>query len=458
MNQITENDYLNISMYSYEKGVDNNYVRTPKLPEGFNYKNSGGGPTQFTIKDSTFQDIKLESNGLQANLAQVNGQKVISFRGTETSESNDLSTDAGLNNPLAYQDSNNQFIDAKKYVQRLLDKGLITQKEITSGKVTFTGHSLGGAIASYTAVNFGGNATVFSAPSAYNYLSPIQRITSSMTSNYHIENLRYPNDDVPNLPLGVPKIGKQEFLAGANLSDISNISGATGHMLGGVKADKNGSLKRSNQLTSALYNAMPTGVKLGGYFGILLAPLQTAVNGLSNFSEHQIKFWTSHPKMSSSQRYGNDRAYAEGDYQHSIRNYKATGQLKLDQYQVVDLSKNISTQTKEKLDKIQKINSNLQNDVEDLFSEARSLFYSRIGNYQYLTQDDVDDVFNGIDRNTIVDSFEKDQIEKKIKDQKTYFEDLANKLSKHAQQVINNDKRDAQAMFLAKHTGKAITF
>lgn len=200
MAQPTETEYMRMADDEY-KG--NYYVNTKDKP--------------YTVIDST-HGTDYENQGLQASVVvgnDANGnpdpnQKVVVIRGSEPfgdPEGNkDWGQDLGLNDSQAYK-KDSQFKDAVDYVESQIAAGNISVEDIQSGKVTFTGHSLGGAVASYLAEKYGGEATVFSAPSAYNMLNPEER--KNLGKDSKIKNLYVVGDSIAKVPKGVPVLGEQ---------------------------------------------------------------------------------------------------------------------------------------------------------------------------------------------------------------------------------------------------------
>lgn len=200
MTQPTETEYLGMAVDEYD---DTYFENTKDKP--------------YTVIDST-HGTDYESQGLQASVVvgnDANGhpdpnQKVVVIRGsngmTNPDGQKDWGQDLGLNDPLGYEEDS-QFKDAVDYVDSQIAAGNISIEDIQSGKVTFTGHSLGGAIASYLAEKYGGEATVFSAPSAYNMLNPEER--KNIGKNSKIKNLYVMGDSIAKVPKGVPVLGEQ---------------------------------------------------------------------------------------------------------------------------------------------------------------------------------------------------------------------------------------------------------
>lgn len=234
---VTPKDYNEIS-----KGVYDDKSYTKKNTEGEPNKLNKHPVTSSTHDASNeveggFYDY--EQNGLQASMVDAgNGEKVIAFRGTKAGDG-DVGQDLGLNDSNAYQSEEAQFQDAKAYVDYLISSGQVSERDIMDGKVTFTGHSLGGALASYVAIEYGGQATVYSAPSCYNWLTPEQK---KKAKNTQITNYVRADDAIINLPFGVPRIGNTKYVKGNGKKNFFfTLFGAGGHTIEGFafSADEN---------------------------------------------------------------------------------------------------------------------------------------------------------------------------------------------------------------------------
>lgn len=199
-----------------------------------------------------------EKNGLQASVVNDNGQYTVVFRGSQGATSapgqKDWIQDIGLNDPYAYEYSNSQFRDAANWIQDMQSQGKLPQD---MSQVTFTGHSLGGALAQYAAVKYSGTAYSFSGPSPYNMLSPEERERISLAN---IQNFRRWDDSIPNMPPNVPSIGEQIFVQGST-NWFAWLFGAGGHDRNyGLK---DGQLIREGSFGSAI-NRTYAGVGLQG--------------------------------------------------------------------------------------------------------------------------------------------------------------------------------------------------
>ncbi|QPN62959.1 DUF2974 domain-containing protein [Synechococcus sp. CBW1004] len=89
------------------------------------------------------KEVLSSPSGLHMEIYRRTGSRdyIISFRGTETTKLNDLSADANLGWP--------QYASAQRDIQRILE--LLIEE---GGRVEITGHSLGGALAQFSAYDF----------------------------------------------------------------------------------------------------------------------------------------------------------------------------------------------------------------------------------------------------------------------------------------------------------------
>lgn len=120
-----------------------------------------------TIVDSTSKTtnhVSFESNGLQASLLKIDGQYIVTYRGS--TDLADFKQDGDLINPNAAE-SSSQFKDAQAFIEQMKQ----LHPDFDPSQATYTGHSLGAALASYSAIKYNAKATVFSAPSCYNELN-----------------------------------------------------------------------------------------------------------------------------------------------------------------------------------------------------------------------------------------------------------------------------------------------
>lgn len=160
-----------------------------------------------STSDSNGNHASYESHGLQASLIKVNGQYVVAARGT-ANEAQDFVADYDLTDPDAYKKPS-QFKDFDRFIEKMQK----LHPDFDPHKAVYTGHSLGGALASQAAVHYDAQASVFSAPSAYNQLNPMERAKLWLgIYQTKIKNSKHPNDAIPNLPgMAVPSVGRQVF-------------------------------------------------------------------------------------------------------------------------------------------------------------------------------------------------------------------------------------------------------
>jgi pimeloyl-ACP methyl ester carboxylesterase len=144
-----------------------------------------------------------EPSGLQAALFENSaGERVLAFRGTEKFSASDWSTDLEVKNGTVPQ----QFDDALELYQE------IATQYGTEG-LSVTGHSLGGALASWVAARTETDppyATVFNSLGIAN-LVPVQPYTNITNYNSLLD---------PVTLFGPPQIGSQYSIAGQGISPL----------------------------------------------------------------------------------------------------------------------------------------------------------------------------------------------------------------------------------------------
>lgn len=245
-----------------------------------------------TAKSQVHADF--ESHGLQASLIQIDGQYVVATRGT--SDKTDFKQDADLNDPEAYQKAS-QFKDLACFLTEMQKE----HPDFKPNEATYTGHSLGAALASFAAVHYRAEATVFSAPSAYNMLTPEERsLVKAGRFNQSIHNIKHVDDIVPDVPKGVPTIGKQSYTPDLKsskstgsfwMSVVYRLTNVSGHMTDSFNDDAN-----FDQSGQAILLADGVGQSLHQQFnrntaGGLLNQLATvaAIGAQTvNFTEHTL--------------------------------------------------------------------------------------------------------------------------------------------------------------------------
>lgn len=162
------------------------------------------------VTATTHDDAKAyEGNGLQAAVVADKGQYTVVFRGsqdiTNSKGMKDWKTDFGLNDPEGYTKPS-QYRDADRWIKSLQESGKLPQD---LSKVVFTGHSLGGGLATYEAVKTGGQGIVFDAPNPYNMLTPKERLKVPYAN---ITNYVKAEEVIQNLPVGIPQIGRKVYV------------------------------------------------------------------------------------------------------------------------------------------------------------------------------------------------------------------------------------------------------
>lgn len=152
--KVRDESYLEISERSYEL--------EPKKKFSIFYKN---GNETWELEDS-------ESNGLtgfDASVYKKGNEIVVAFRGTEGSDplgrgNKDIQTDITyIASGQKPGEMPNQFTESLEYVRQV-------KKKFPDAKISMTGHSLGGALASYVAAIEDMDAVTFNAPSVVDIL------------------------------------------------------------------------------------------------------------------------------------------------------------------------------------------------------------------------------------------------------------------------------------------------
>jgi len=199
------------------------------------YKNVGDAK----VIDSTHSNPdKYESNGLQASIVHDSqGHTTVVFRGSQgmggAAGNKDWAQDLGFNDPYAYQNPNSQVKDAEAWIKDMQAQGKLPD-DAGMKNVTFTGHSLGGGLAMWAAVHYGGYAVAFSGPSTYNMLTPEERANLDKSKD-RITNYVAIDDGIPHVPEGVPRLGITKYIETSDMKQGFwkylglDILGASGH-------------------------------------------------------------------------------------------------------------------------------------------------------------------------------------------------------------------------------------
>ncbi|SDK26514.1 Protein of unknown function [Ferrimonas sediminum] len=126
------------------------------------------------VGDYTLANVHSDDTGLRAALfIDKAGNSVLAFAGTDFTSLADWKANI----------LQGMGIESTQYTNAIeLAKGYSLN---TGGKISFTGHSLGGGLASAAAIHTGGSATVFNAAGLHNnILGPYQRANGSITHYY----------------------------------------------------------------------------------------------------------------------------------------------------------------------------------------------------------------------------------------------------------------------------------
>jgi hypothetical protein len=288
---VTEKELMLLSRYEY-------VCTYPKQGKEFLKKNAEDMPRGIKLLARTNMDkAEFENHGLQASLYEVNGQKVMVFRGSEGFNSvngrKDWFQDFLLNDPNANRYEDGQFSDYKRWIQRLVSEGFVAESDLK--KIIYTGHSLGGALATAAAVEFDGKGVVFSSPNPYNALSEIGKIK---VGSANVVNYVQATDMIPTLPRGLPQIGEKVYASYEDPEQDKQLKeklvmwvGAGGHEPTTFRFNSDGTLKRakSQQISTGLmtYVASTRIVSRIGDLGVILALAQKV--------DQVVARWTMHP-------------------------------------------------------------------------------------------------------------------------------------------------------------------
>ncbi|GAB2025408.1 hypothetical protein OfM1_14790 [Lactovum odontotermitis] len=380
-----------------------------------------GTDTQAKVIGSTSENTaKFESNGLQASIVKVDGQTVVAFRGSQdmdtsmlnpdvsqrTDGAKDWDTDLGLNSAEGYT-KDSQFKDADKWLKEQQKSGVL--KGVDMNQVTFTGHSLGGALASYEAVRYEAKGVVFSAPSAYNMLTPSERLK---VKDANVTNFVQWNDQIPNQPVKVPQIGKKVFAKGSGENNdgkfdgfswaIGTIVGVQGHYQGSFEVDKNGNIVKDNQFWGEVQNSFNKAGIVGtvANLGPVLSWAESAINGIfskkTNGDKALEKLMGNYLKSSP--------AYQVGSFLYSILNNSgklavkilgggsgaAVGRVLLIK-DPIDRAASVLLTLNGNLDEIQTANNKIVPNMEEALSVVESTVAGSLG-WMGLTIGDVEGI------------------------------------------------------------------
>ncbi|WP_143327934.1 RHS repeat-associated core domain-containing protein [Colwellia polaris] len=142
------------------------------------YDDGNGAQVGDTVAGYELKEIIAEENGLRAGLfVDQGGNNVVAFAGTDTSSFSGFLTDmkANLLQGLG--------LDSAQYSSAIGLAGRMNTR--FGGNVHFTGHSLGGGLASAAAIVTGGSATVFNAAGIRNStIGSFSRNNGSITHYY----------------------------------------------------------------------------------------------------------------------------------------------------------------------------------------------------------------------------------------------------------------------------------
>lgn len=172
-------DYALLSDAVYYLGTDKY-----KAPNGWEAVGMPGLVCLLNPKKAAFEDLV---NGFKASTFVKGKKLVVVFQGTNPNELLDWSTDFFTKMGL----KTGQYQDALNYV------GTIIEQAGNNYDVVLTGHSLGGGLATYAALNYGKAAIVFNAaPMGSEMLSDIQNLNDKKSL---VRNIDMKGDPVSGL-------------------------------------------------------------------------------------------------------------------------------------------------------------------------------------------------------------------------------------------------------------------
>ncbi|WEV56437.1 hypothetical protein [Ligilactobacillus acidipiscis] len=108
-----------------------------------------------STSDINGNHASYESYGLQASLIKVNGQYVVAARGT-ANEGKDFAADYDLTDPDGYKKPS-QFKDFNRFIEKMHK----LHPDFEPHKAVYTGHSLGGTLATQAAVHYEKYALIY---------------------------------------------------------------------------------------------------------------------------------------------------------------------------------------------------------------------------------------------------------------------------------------------------------
>ena len=174
-----ENKYFDMAKMASFVYHDNNSEK--ELPEGWEMANNLSDRTQNALNG--FNSNKV-NDGFYADIYRKGNEYVLAFRGTESSDLEDLATDAGQ--ALGSTVLSSQYYKAKDIIVAM-------QKDCPKCSISITGHSLGGGLASVAGLASGLPTYTFNAAGIN--LNTIKDIKDNSQDNI---TAYYSNDDPLN--------------------------------------------------------------------------------------------------------------------------------------------------------------------------------------------------------------------------------------------------------------------
>ncbi|MBA3925448.1 lipase family protein [Listeria rustica] len=218
--KLSDETYFNLSKIAYE----NDYLKigkTIRTGEGDYYKvvNSIDG-------DSGLQAICVvtlrEYQDYNAGKTKSYNNMVFVSRGTEPAKLKDVKAGVGL----LTSKTEGQFDDYDRFVHSTLKKYDVKD-------YSFTGHSLGGALAQYEAVKHTKPATTFAAARAYNKLTDAEQAKAKKGDYWNlIKDLRHQDDVVGSLPPNALLFYPTYFMERNQSASLLDKAGIGGHLAG----------------------------------------------------------------------------------------------------------------------------------------------------------------------------------------------------------------------------------
>lgn len=300
-----------------------------------------------------------------------------------------------LDDELKNMVSNNQFLGMERFVNETLKKNSIKD-------YSFTGHSLGGALAQYMAVLTDKYATTFAAAKAYRLLPPeLQKLVDQGYFNSKIVDYRHSWDPVGHVPLG-EIIGRRYVVPSGAMTIL-----IIGHMRGSFQNmfDKDG--------------AMLLDELLGGSIARSEIALYNHLRQIGSLKSQ----WGSRGPMTENQ------------------------EIFLDQSEAIAVLSNTQNVVQSSLDTLMVIYEGASNDAQDLWTKTLSSAEGIGANLNY------SEVIDALERGTATESFivrepqaNHDKKKAELKEIVASYDQLIHQLTESISKMAQHDSQIASAL------------